>query len=158
MHLRLLTRVHAIAVFVVCSLLYFAWIYPSLHVKSRIAKAWTGSSRRLIVFGDSFSDTGLYVVPLAEDLRHIRDAAEGQRWTEVLCEEVWPSYSLVLFPFNVNVILTKCDSMSVILSTILRDHFRTHTVHIVAGLYSITPYTAIPLHETKLHQSCYFRT
>jgi hypothetical protein len=89
MHLRLLIRVQAIAAFVIGSLLYFAWIYPSLHVTSRITKAWTGSSRRIIVFGDSFSDTGSYIVPpSSEDRRRTRDAAEGQRWTEVLCEEV----------------------------------------------------------------------
>jgi len=86
--MRFLARVHVIAVLVLASLFYFVWIYPSLHVTSRITKAWTGSSRRIVVFGDSFSDTAVYVVdPPDEGSKLVRDPAEGYRWTEVLCQE-----------------------------------------------------------------------
>jgi hypothetical protein len=86
---RLLTKIHIIAVLGIASFVYFGWIYPSLHVKSRLVKAWSGSSRRIIVFGDSFSDNGEYLIdpPDAKE-RPVRDPAEGPRWNEVLCEEV----------------------------------------------------------------------
>lgn len=42
-----------------------------------------------MVFGDSFSDTGVYLIdPPKEDQQPTRDPAAGQRWTETLCEEV----------------------------------------------------------------------
>jgi hypothetical protein len=127
MHLRLLTRVHAIAAFVICSLLYFAWIYPSLHVTSRIAKAWTGSSRRIIVFGDSFSDTGSYVVPISEELRHSRDPAEGKKWTEILCEEVCEdSFPQFACPINVIDDRTNKCRLSHICSHYRLVHLRFH--------------------------------
>jgi hypothetical protein len=73
----------------VSTCLYFSWVYPSLHVPIRIYKAWHGSQRRIIVFGDSFSDTGTYAIyPPDVDLIPIRDPDEGKRWTEVLCDEI----------------------------------------------------------------------
>lgn len=84
-----LTKVHVIAVLGIASILYLSWIYPTLHVKSHLAKTWTGTSRRIVVFGDSFSDTGVYLIdPPKEEEKPIRDPAAGQRWTEALCEEV----------------------------------------------------------------------
>jgi hypothetical protein len=89
MHRRLLKKIHVVVTLGIASLLYFSWIYPTLHVKSRLVKAWAGSSRRIVVFGDSFSDTGVYLIdPPKEDQKPIRDSAAGQRWTETLCEEV----------------------------------------------------------------------
>jgi hypothetical protein len=104
MHIRLLlTRVYLVAALVICTLLYFAWIYPTLHVQSRINKALTGSSRRIIVFGDSFSDTGSYAIPAPpNELRPARNPAEGRRWTEVLCEEVL-LFPCLLHPFSLVV-------------------------------------------------------
>jgi hypothetical protein len=84
-----LTKINVIAAFGLVSFFYFSWIYPTLHVKSRLVKTWAGTSRRIVVFGDSFSDTGVYLIdPPEEDKKPIRDSAAGQRWTEALCEEV----------------------------------------------------------------------
>lgn len=83
------TKFHAIAALGIASILYFAWVYPSLHVKSHLVKTWAGTSRRIVVFGDSFSDTGVYLIdPPKENQQAIRDPAAGQRWTETLCEKV----------------------------------------------------------------------
>jgi hypothetical protein len=88
MHRRILHKIHIIVALGIAGVLYFGWIYPSLHVQSRLAKAWIGSARRIVVFGDSFSDTQSYLIDAPESSqRPIRDQAEGRRWTEVLCEE-----------------------------------------------------------------------
>lgn len=88
-HLRQRPRVHLLIALVVSTFLYFSWVYPSLHVPTRIYKAWHGKQRRIVVFGDSFSDTGTYPIdPPDEDLAPIRDPDEGKRWTEVLCDEM----------------------------------------------------------------------
>jgi hypothetical protein len=95
-----LTKLHVIAALGIASILYFFWIYPTLHVKSQLVKSWTGSSRRIVVFGDSFSDTGVYLIdPPKEGDKPIRDPEAGQRWTESLCEEAChfvgiPAYKL----------------------------------------------------------------
>ena len=84
-----LTKIPVIAALGIVSILYFSWIFPTLHVKSRLVKTWAGTTRRIVVFGDSFSDTGVYLIdPPKEDDRPIRDPEAGQRWTESLCEEV----------------------------------------------------------------------
>lgn len=88
-HLRRKPRVHLLIALVVSTCLYFSWVYPSLHVPIRIYKAWHGSQRRIVVFGDSFSDTGTYAIDAPDDdLAPIRDPDEGKRWTEVLCDEI----------------------------------------------------------------------
>lgn len=84
-----LTKIHVIAALGISSVLYFSWIYPTLHIKSHLVKTWAGTSRRIVVFGDSFSDTGVYLIdPPKEEEKPVRDPAAGQRWTEALCEEV----------------------------------------------------------------------
>jgi len=88
-HLRRRLRLHLLVALVVSTCLYFSFVYPSLHVPIRIYKAWHGSHRRLVVFGDSFSDTGIYQAdPPGDDLALVRDPDEGKRWTEVLCDEI----------------------------------------------------------------------
>lgn len=88
-HFRYRARVHLLIVLVVSTLLYFSFIVPSLHLSNQLYKAWHGSQRRIIVFGDSFSDANPYVVdPPDDDLKPIRDPDEGKRWTEVLCDEL----------------------------------------------------------------------
>ncbi|KAE9965142.1 hypothetical protein BLS_000865 [Venturia inaequalis] len=83
-----LIKVYFIAALGIASILYLSWIYPTLHVKTHLVKTWAGTSRRIVVFGDSFSDTGIYLIdPPKEDDTPIRDPAAGQRWTETLCEE-----------------------------------------------------------------------
>jgi len=87
MHLRYRTRVHLLIVLVVFTFLYFSFVVPSLRVSNQLYKAWP--QRRIIVFGDSFSDTNPYFVdPPDDDLRPIRDPNEGKRWTEVVCDEM----------------------------------------------------------------------
>lgn len=85
-HLRRRPRLHLLLALVVSSFLFFSSIYPSLHVPTRIYEAWHGTQRRIVVFGDSFSDTATYAGSPPEDaFKPIRDPAQGQRWTEVLC-------------------------------------------------------------------------
>lgn len=79
-----------IAALVLFTVFYLVWVFPNLHVRSRIAKAWVGKQRKIVVFGDSFSDTTNYLLDVPEErLRVVRDPEEGQKWVEVLCSEVW---------------------------------------------------------------------
>ncbi|QDS73708.1 hypothetical protein FKW77_003406 [Venturia effusa] len=83
-----LTKIHAITALGIASILYLSWIYPTLRIKSRLVKTWAGVPRRIVVFGDSFSDIGVYLIdPPKDEEMPIRDPAAGQRWTETLCEE-----------------------------------------------------------------------
>lgn len=87
MHLRFLTRLQAVAaIFIFGLIAYSTWIYPSLSVRTRLSKVLKGSQTKLVVFGDSFSDTGSHFGDVKASFQ--RDDAEGQRWTEVLCKEV----------------------------------------------------------------------
>ncbi|KAF2116912.1 hypothetical protein BDV96DRAFT_598743 [Lophiotrema nucula] len=87
--MRFLTRLHALAAVTVISILYFSLVRPSLHIQTRIQKVWQGSPRRLVVFGDDWSDTCTYRVspPPKSTIRH-RDPDQGELWTEALCEEL----------------------------------------------------------------------
>jgi hypothetical protein len=89
LHLRSITRLQLIAALALFTFFYLVWIFPSLRVTTRITKAWVGRQRRVVVFGDSFSDTMTYLLDVPENsLRVARDPEEGERWVEVLCSEV----------------------------------------------------------------------
>ena len=77
--MRFLTRVRILSVLGISSILYFGWILHSLHITTRINKAWTGSSHQLVVFGDSWSDIGEYrISPPDEASTPVRDAEQGK--------------------------------------------------------------------------------
>ena len=85
-----------------CSILYLTWYIPSISVKTELQRLipirpprtevggyWDASPRRVIVFGDSWSDNGQYLVdPPSKDLTPIREEAQGKVWTEWLCSAV----------------------------------------------------------------------
>lgn len=87
--MRFLTRLHTCVAAVVVLLLYFSWTRSSLHIQSRIQKAWRGSARRVVIFGDDWSDVGQYrmAAPPSAFSRD-RDPDQGVFWPETLCEEV----------------------------------------------------------------------
>jgi hypothetical protein len=69
--------------------LYFGWRMLRSNIYAGIDKAWTRPQHRVVVFGDSWSDTGEYrVSPPAKPYRRARDQDHGEVWTEVLCKNV----------------------------------------------------------------------
>ena len=83
---RLFTRSSGVVAVCICSILYLAWYLPTLSVKTELTNAWSEAPRRLIVFGDSWSDDGKYPIdPPPRTLRPLRSEAQGQVWTEWLC-------------------------------------------------------------------------
>ncbi|KAF2141236.1 uncharacterized protein K452DRAFT_36964 [Aplosporella prunicola CBS 121167] len=89
--MRTLSRFHALAGLAVCCMLYVGWIVPSLHVRTRVAKALDGTKRRVVVFGDSWSDTGEYRVAVPATGRGQQNASRPL-WTEALCSELVCDY------------------------------------------------------------------
>lgn len=106
---RLLIRTTGLAIIVVlslCSIAYLTWFLPGFSAKTELARLlpativktghkpeakihWSDSPRRLIVFGDSWSDNGLYPIdPPSRDQVPTRDIAQGKVWTEWLCSAV----------------------------------------------------------------------
>ncbi|KAF2200507.1 hypothetical protein GQ43DRAFT_70969 [Delitschia confertaspora ATCC 74209] len=72
-----------------CGSLYFGWKLDPSDMQTRIRNAWAGSSHRLVVFGDDWSDTGEYrVSPPPKEYSKARDPGQGELWTEVLCKEL----------------------------------------------------------------------
>lgn len=54
--------------------------------KAERHSSWNDAPRRLIVFGDSWSDNGLYPVdPPSQGQDLIRDEARGKAWTDWVC-------------------------------------------------------------------------
>ncbi|KIW01081.1 uncharacterized protein PV09_07371 [Verruconis gallopava] len=89
MHLRFVTRVQFIAALAAISLLtYSVWIYPSLPVTSRLANVLSGTSKVVVVLGDSFSDTGKHVDAAATADIASNNERNSARWTEILCKEL----------------------------------------------------------------------
>ncbi|KAF2005316.1 hypothetical protein P154DRAFT_357683 [Amniculicola lignicola CBS 123094] len=87
--MRFLTRLHVLFLMAIVFILYFNWVQPSLHIQARIQKAWKGSSHRIVVFGDDWSDTGVYrVSPPTNAALRDRDPDRGEVWTEALCREL----------------------------------------------------------------------
>ncbi|KAF2089626.1 hypothetical protein K490DRAFT_21256, partial [Saccharata proteae CBS 121410] len=87
--MRFLSRCSAVVAIAVTLILYIGWVAPSTRQYTQIQKAWQGSVRRLVVFGDSWSDTGRYILngppPGFEPIRH---PLSGPVWTEALCGEL----------------------------------------------------------------------
>lgn len=84
--MRTVTRFHVLVFCAVCTVVYIGWVLPSLQVPGRVQKAFSGSKRRIVVFGDSWSDTGDYRVQIpAKNPQH---NISRPLWTEALCKEV----------------------------------------------------------------------
>ena len=94
----------------ICSIVYLTWFLPGFSVKTGLERFipigsakteigieeiyWDESPRRLIVFGDSWSDNGQYPIdPPPKDLMPVRDEARGKVWTEWLCAAVFYPHS-----------------------------------------------------------------
>jgi len=89
----------AIIAFSLCSMFFLTWLLPGFSVKTKLGRFlptdsvateaqihWNNSSRRLIVFGDSWSDNGQYPIdPPPKDQMPSREDARGKVWTEWLC-------------------------------------------------------------------------
>lgn len=87
--MRFFTRFTAIVGVSLISILYLAWVLPSFSVKNELKNAWSKSPRRLIVFGDSWSDNGEYPIdPPSKELSPPKDLAQGKVWTEWLCTAI----------------------------------------------------------------------
>lgn len=83
--IKFLTRSHSAIAVCICSFVYLAWYLPSVNVKHELRSA-RDAPRRLIVFGDSWSDNVQYPVELpAKKLVPIKEEAQGPVWTEWLC-------------------------------------------------------------------------
>ena len=67
-------------------------LLPSTSHKTQVKLQWDDSPRRLIVFGDSWSDNGQYPInPPPPEQAPARDEAQGKVWTDWLCSSVGPS-------------------------------------------------------------------
>jgi len=88
--MRFVTRFTAIIGLSFCSILYLIYIFPTASkLKNELPNVWNKSPRRLIVFGDSWSDNGEYPIdPPSKALLPSRDPAQGKVWTEWLCKGV----------------------------------------------------------------------
>lgn len=85
-HHKLFSRFALIVGFGLCGILYLAWELPSLELPQRVQNLWKQPPRRLIVFGDSWSDNGQYLIDQpTEALLPSREEAQGRVWTEWLC-------------------------------------------------------------------------
>ena len=102
---KLLTRskgLTAIGIIGLCSVLYLTIFLPGFSVKTELARLlpkptsepqsqvqWDASPRRLIVFGDSWSDNGQYPIDAPpRDQMPSREEAQGKVWTDWLCSAV----------------------------------------------------------------------
>lgn len=75
----------------ICSFLYLVWYLPTANVRYELKSAWSDAPRRLIVFGDSWSDNANYPIDLPpKKLLPTKDEAQGPVWTEWLCSAVRP--------------------------------------------------------------------
>ncbi|KAF2464943.1 uncharacterized protein BDR25DRAFT_296139 [Lindgomyces ingoldianus] len=87
--MRFLTRLHVVIVVAITGVLYLTWMLPSSHISTRIQKVWEGSSHRLVVFGDDWSDNSEYrISPPPKSTTQNRDPDRGEIWTEVVCREL----------------------------------------------------------------------
>ena len=90
-----------IALLSFCGIVYLTWSLPGLSSRTTLTSflpkttakevkiRWNDAPRRVIVFGDSWSDNGHYPVdPPGQGQSSTRDAAQGKVWTEWLCAAV----------------------------------------------------------------------
>ena len=101
------TTLAAAVVVSLCSILFFTRYFPGRSVSTKLERFLpskivqtevkpnsNNSPRRLIVFGDSWSDNGQYPIdPPPREQIPIRDEAQGRVWTEWLCSSVGLSES-----------------------------------------------------------------
>ena len=120
---RLLTRstgFTAILAIGICSIVYLTWFLPGFSVKTQLERFlptgstkteieteveihWDNSPRRLIIFGDSWSDNGQYPIdPPPKELMPVRDEARGKVWTEWLCAAVFYPHSHCSISANID--------------------------------------------------------
>ncbi|KAI4185311.1 MAG: hypothetical protein L6R41_004198 [Letrouitia leprolyta] len=84
--IKLLTRSHGAIAVCLCSFIYLAWYLPSVNVRHELRSAWSDAPRRLIAFGDSWSDNLQYPVDVpAKKLIPVKEDTQGPVWTEWLC-------------------------------------------------------------------------
>lgn len=84
--MRLFTRFTGVVGICLCSIIYLTYYHPPSTVKTELKNAWSEAPRRLIVFGDSWSDNGKYPIdPPPKIMVPSRDQTQGQVWTEWLC-------------------------------------------------------------------------
>lgn len=98
----LLTRSRGLTAIIavgLCSIIYLTWFLPAFSVKTKLGRLFptvsgdvesqthlNSTPRRLIVFGDSWSDNGRYPIdPPSKDQIPTREEAQGKVWTEWLC-------------------------------------------------------------------------
>jgi hypothetical protein len=85
--MRFLPRLlHTGAAATILVIMYCLWMQHD-GLEHRLHEAWHGTAHRVVVFGDDWSDTGRYRVPVATASVE-RDQSRGAVWTETLCEEV----------------------------------------------------------------------
>lgn len=86
---KLFTRLALVVGLSVCGIRYLTWEFPSLELPRRLHSLWKQPPRKLIVFGDSWSDNGQYPTdPPTGTLLPSREEAQGLVWTEWLCLSV----------------------------------------------------------------------
>ena len=91
--IRIISKSPGAFAVLLCSFLYLVWYLPTANVRYELRSAWSDAPRRLIVFGDSWSDNGIYPIDLPpKNLLPIKDDAQGMVWTEWLCEAVRRRY------------------------------------------------------------------
>lgn len=111
--MRFVSRLHLCAVATILMVLYFTCIHPSVYIESSVQAIWRSNARRIVVFGNDWSDTKKYRVsspPRSE--RAPRDADSGEVWVETLCREV-----------NINQKYTQATSNNIQLACDVLDNF-----------------------------------
>ncbi|KAF2089837.1 hypothetical protein K490DRAFT_54277 [Saccharata proteae CBS 121410] len=88
--MRFLTRINTVVFLAIGVVVYLGWVLPSLHIDARAQKAWSGRQRRLVVFGDSWSDTGEYRMKVPENA--VERNFTRPLWTETLCKHLVCDY------------------------------------------------------------------
>jgi hypothetical protein len=95
--MRFITRLHVCAAAALITILYFTWRRPSTaYLKDNLQRVWKNSPRRIVVFGDDWSDTGEYrMSPPPKESTRDRNAAQGDIWVETLCKEASAPFGFV---------------------------------------------------------------
>ena len=135
-----LTAIIAISL---CSILSLAWLLPGFSVRTKLERLlpagsvpteaqalWNTSSKRLVVFGDSWSDNGQYPIdPPPKDQMPGRDEARGKVWTEWLCSSVGRFHKRKNTRTNLFRFLA-------LITTISQDRCLTHGIVVIVALLS----------------------